>query len=97
MTTPTRAQSDLTLARDGGVPARTRPEAPMYPGGMEVGPDELEALARVIESKNLVRYYGVGDGPNEVVSFEREFTEHMGAKHSSTRSSRTSATSTTAS
>ncbi|HEX7144221.1 MAG TPA: hypothetical protein VF225_02850, partial [Gaiellaceae bacterium] len=61
MTTPTRAQSDLTLARDGGVPARTRPEAPMYPGGMEVGPDELEALARVIESKNLFRYYGVGD------------------------------------
>ena len=81
MTTPTRAQSDLTLARDGGVPARTRPEAPMFPGGMEVGPEELEALARVIESKNLFRYYGVGDGPNEVVSFEREFTEHMGAKH----------------
>ncbi len=81
MTTPTRAQSDLTLARDGGTPARTRPEAPMFPGGMEVAQEELEALRRVIESKNLFRYYGVGDGPDEVISFEREFAEHMGAKH----------------
>src|SRR6266446_187587 len=81
MTTPTRAQSDLTLARDGGTPARTRSEVPMFPGGMEVGREELEALARVIESKNLFRYYGVGDGPDEVASFEREFAELMGASH----------------
>jgi 8-amino-3,8-dideoxy-alpha-D-manno-octulosonate transaminase len=81
MTTPTRSRSDLKLARDGGVPARTRPEAPMFPGGMEVGDEELDALRRVIQSKNLFRYYGVGDGPDEVVSFEREFAEHMGAKH----------------
>src|SRR5437867_2550191 len=81
MAAPTRAQSDLTLARDGGNPARTRPEAPMFPGGMEVGRDELDALRRVIESKNLFRYYGVGDGPNEVASFEHEFAGHMGAKH----------------
>jgi dTDP-4-amino-4,6-dideoxygalactose transaminase len=81
MTTPTRTESDLTLARDGGTPARTRPEAPMFPGGMEVGRQEVEALTRVIESKNLFRYYGVGDGPDEVLSFEREFAEHMGSKH----------------
>jgi 8-amino-3,8-dideoxy-alpha-D-manno-octulosonate transaminase len=53
----------------------------MFPGGMEVGREELEALARVIESKNLFRYYGVGDGPDEVASFEREFAELTGAKH----------------
>ncbi|MGZ8793468.1 MAG: DegT/DnrJ/EryC1/StrS family aminotransferase [Gaiellaceae bacterium] len=81
MKTPTRAESDLTLARDGGTPARTRPEAPMFPGGMEVGREEIEALTRVIESKNVFRYYGVGDGPDEVLSFEREFAEHMGAKN----------------
>lgn len=81
MTTPTRTESDLTLARDGGTPARTRPEAPMFPGGMEVGRQEVEALTRVIESKNLFRYYGVGDGPDEVFSFEREFAEYMGSKH----------------
>jgi 8-amino-3,8-dideoxy-alpha-D-manno-octulosonate transaminase len=81
MTTPTRSTSDLTLARDGGTPARTRPEPPMFPGGMEAGREEIEALAGVIESKNLFRYYGVGDGPDEVLSFEREFAEHMGSKH----------------
>src|SRR5881392_4114430 len=81
MTTPTRAPSDLKLARDGGTPARTRPEAPMFPGGMEVGDEELDALRRVIESKNLFRYYGVGAGPDEVASFERELAEAMGAKH----------------
>ena len=66
MTAPTRTQSELTLARDGGPPARTRPEPPMFPGGMELGEEELEAVARVIESKNLFRYYGVGEGPDEV-------------------------------
>jgi 8-amino-3,8-dideoxy-alpha-D-manno-octulosonate transaminase len=35
----------------------------------------------VIESKNLFRYYGVGEGPDEVASFEREFASHFGAKH----------------
>lgn len=81
MTAPTRPQSDLQLARDGGSPARTRPEAPMFPGGMEVGQEELDALRRVIESKNLFRYYGVGEGPTEVASFEREFAELMGREH----------------
>jgi 8-amino-3,8-dideoxy-alpha-D-manno-octulosonate transaminase len=77
----TNARTDPKLARDGGTPARTRPEPPMFPGGMEVGEEELEALRRVIESKNLFRYYGVGDGPEEVASFEREFAAHFGAKH----------------
>jgi 8-amino-3,8-dideoxy-alpha-D-manno-octulosonate transaminase len=53
----------------------------MFPGGMEVGEEELAALRRVIESKNLFRYYGVGDGPDEVASFEREFAQHLGVKH----------------
>jgi 8-amino-3,8-dideoxy-alpha-D-manno-octulosonate transaminase len=77
----TNARTDLKLARDGGHPARTRPEPPMFPGGMEVGDEELAALRRVIESKNLFRYYGVGAGPDEVVSFEREFAAHFGTKH----------------
>src|SRR3954463_2798599 len=81
MATPTETRRDLTLARDGGAPARTRPEAPMFPGGMEVGEEELTALRRVIESKNLFRYYGVGDGPDEVASFEREFAQHLDVKH----------------
>ena len=69
------------LARDGGTPARTRPEHPMFPGGMEVGDEELAALERVVRSRNLFRYYGVGDGPGEVAAFEREFVELFGAQH----------------
>src|SRR4051794_34509603 len=81
MSMPTRSLTDLKLARDGGTPARTRPEPPMFPGGMEIGEGGAAALRRVIESKNLFRYYGVGDGPEEVASFEREFAAHFGAKH----------------
>ncbi len=77
----TEIKLDMRLARDGGTPARTRPERPMFPGGMELGDEEAEAAARVIRSHNVFRYYGVGDGPHEVADFEREFAEHMGAKH----------------
>jgi 8-amino-3,8-dideoxy-alpha-D-manno-octulosonate transaminase len=73
--------AELRLARDGGGAARTRPEWPMFPGGMEVGEEELEALERVVRSKNLFRYYGVGAGPNEVADFEREFAAYLGSKH----------------
>src|SRR5436190_20541928 len=76
-----KAGASMRLARDGGTPARTRPEHPMFPGGMEVGDEELAALERVVRSRNLFRYYGVGDGPDEVAAFEREFAEHIGAKH----------------
>jgi 8-amino-3,8-dideoxy-alpha-D-manno-octulosonate transaminase len=72
---------DLRLARDGGTPARTRPEQPMFPGGMELGEEEVEAAARVLRSHNVFRYYGVGDGPCEVADFEREFASFMGASY----------------
>jgi dTDP-4-amino-4,6-dideoxygalactose transaminase len=76
-----QTDAGLRLARDGGAPARTRPERPMFPGGMEVGDEELDALERVVRSRNLFRYYGVGDGPHEVADFEREFAELMGSRH----------------
>jgi len=72
---------DLRLARDGGEPARTRPEQPMFPGGMELGEEEVEAAAGVIRSHNVFRYYGVGDGPHEVADFERELAAFMGSEH----------------
>src|SRR5439155_23842058 len=67
-------------ARDGSTPVRTGPGRPMFPGGMEVGDDALQALERVVRSKNFFRYYGVGDGPHEVEAFERELAEHMGVE-----------------
>jgi 8-amino-3,8-dideoxy-alpha-D-manno-octulosonate transaminase len=74
-------RTDLRLARDGGTPARTRSELPMFPGGMELGDEEAEAAARVIRSHNVFRYYGVGAGPHEAEEFEREFAAHLGSKH----------------
>ena len=68
----------LRLASDGGPRARSRPEPPMFPGGMDVGEEELAAAERVIRSKNLYRHYGVGEGPEAVDTFEREFGD-MGA------------------
>jgi dTDP-4-amino-4,6-dideoxygalactose transaminase len=53
----------------------------MFPGAMEVGDEELEAVTRVIRSKNLYRHYGIGAGPQEVDAFEREFADFMGVRH----------------
>ena len=53
----------------------------MFPGGMEIGDEELAALERVIRSRNLFRYYGVGDGPKEVDAFEAEFAAQLGSRH----------------
>jgi 8-amino-3,8-dideoxy-alpha-D-manno-octulosonate transaminase len=77
----TGIEIDMRLARDGGPRARTRPEHPMFPGGMELGDEEAEAAARVIRSHNVFRYYGVDDGPHEVVDFEREFAAYVGSTH----------------
>jgi hypothetical protein len=44
----TETSVDLRLARDGGSPARTRPEPPMFPGGMEIAAEEIEAATRVL-------------------------------------------------
>jgi 8-amino-3,8-dideoxy-alpha-D-manno-octulosonate transaminase len=76
----TETRLELRLARDGGPPARTRPEPPMFPGGMELGDEEVEAVTRVIRIKNVFRYCGVGDGPQEVAAFEREFAAHLGTR-----------------
>src|SRR4029077_21155929 len=52
----------------------------MFPGGMEVGDEELHALERVIRSRNLFRYYGVGEGPQEGAAFEAECAALLGAR-----------------
>lgn len=53
----------------------------MFPGGMEIGDEEIDAVTRVLRSRNVFRYYGVGDGPGEVDALEREFAAHLGAQH----------------
>jgi len=74
-------EPDARLAREGGPRAVSGALRPMFPGGMEIGDEELQALERVIRSRNLFRYYGIGDGPHEVAAFEAEFATHMGAEY----------------
>ncbi|GAI05114.1 unnamed protein product, partial [marine sediment metagenome] len=69
------------LAIDGGKPAKTTPNLPMFPGGIEIGEEEKKAVDEVIEHKYLFRYYGPGEFPSRVKLFEEEFAKKMGVKH----------------
>jgi 8-amino-3,8-dideoxy-alpha-D-manno-octulosonate transaminase len=69
-----------TLAIDGGVPVRSRPLPPMYPGGMVIGEEEKQAVLAVLDDKNLFRFYGPSPTATRVGQFERRFAEHMGAR-----------------
>ena len=53
----------------------------MFPGGMEIGEEEVEAAVRVLRSRNVFRYYGVGGAPSEVDAFETEFANALGSRH----------------
>ena len=57
----------------GSAPADNAIVPPMFPGGMLVDEREADALAAVIARKCLFRYYGPGEGPREVKSFEEEW------------------------
>ncbi len=69
------------LAIDGGTPARTRPNPPMYPGGMAIDREEEEAVLEVLRSKRLFRYYGPEKGPSKAAELEQAFAAHMGTRH----------------
>ena len=80
------ATADLEkLAINGGPKIRTRPEVPMFPGGLEVGEREAEAVKRVIDSKRLIRFYGPDDpddpGTSEVEELEKEFATRIGTEY----------------
>ncbi len=80
-----------SLALYGGQPARTRTDPPMFPGGMEIGEAEKQAVLEVLDSKNLFRYYGASQTPSKVAQFEKAFAEHMGATYALGLSSGTGA------
>ncbi len=63
------------------MPIKQRPNPPMYPGGMEIGPEEEAAVLEVLRSKRLFRYYGPNPGPSKVAELEAAFAAHMGARH----------------
>ena len=53
-------------------PLRNEPLPLEFPGLHHIGREEADAVARVLESRSLWRYYGI-ETPREVETFEREF------------------------
>jgi 8-amino-3,8-dideoxy-alpha-D-manno-octulosonate transaminase len=78
------------LALEGGVPVRTKPLAPEWPGAHFMDKLEVDAVARVCRSKSLFRYYGL-NLQNEVSKLEEEFAAYIGMKHALAVSSATAA------
>ena len=58
------------LAIHGGPKAKTTPNYPMYPGGLEIGEEEKKQLLEVIDRKYLFRYYGPEEYPSKVRELE---------------------------
>lgn len=79
MIAPYEATTSAPLALHGGPKARTRPEPPMFPGGMEIGEAERAAVLEVLNSKRLIRFYGPDDTItySAVDTFEQRFAERM--------------------
>lgn len=67
-----------------------RPRDASYPGASLLGDEEVEAVARVMRSRSLFRYYGL-DKPGEVAAYEEEWAEHAGVRHALAVNSGTSA------
>jgi 8-amino-3,8-dideoxy-alpha-D-manno-octulosonate transaminase len=68
------------LAIDGAPPARSRPDPPMYPGGMLIDEEEEQAVLEVLRSKRLFRYYGPYEGPSRVAELEETFASAVGTE-----------------
>ena len=69
------------LAINGGPKAKTTPNFPMYPGGLEIGEEEKKQVCEVLDNKYLFRYYGPADCKSKVRSLEEKFIEKTGAKY----------------
>ncbi|HHW48494.1 MAG TPA: DegT/DnrJ/EryC1/StrS family aminotransferase [Clostridiaceae bacterium] len=79
------------LAIHGGPKAKTTPNIPMYPGGLEIGEEEKKQVLEVLERKYLFRYYGPEEYPSKVRELEKAFAKKVGAKHALAVNSCTSA------
>ena len=80
------------LAIHGGPKAKTTPNFPMYPGGLEIGEEEKKEVMEVLDNKYLFRYYGPGNNvASKVGAFEKAFKEKMGAPYALATSSCTGA------
>lgn len=79
------------LAIHGGQPVRTKPNPPMFPGGMAIDEREEAAVLEVLRNRRLFRYYGPKPAPSKVEEFEKKFAEVTGSRHALGVSSGTAA------
>jgi len=79
------------LAIYGGPKAKTTPNYPMYPGGLEIGDEEKKQVLEVLDNKYLFRYYGPEGVESKVRAFENAFKEKMGSPYALATSSCTGA------
>ena len=79
------------LAINGGPKAKTTPNYPMYPGGLEIGDEEKKQVLEVLDNKYLFRYYGPANCESKVKLFETAFAAKFGAKYGLATSSCTGA------
>ncbi len=68
------------LAIDGGAPVRATPIQVAYPGGRQIGAEEIAAVTEVLSYKSPFRYYGP-EPQYTVQKFERAFAEKFGRKY----------------
>jgi len=79
------------LAIHGGPQAKTTPNIPMYPGGLEIGEEERKEVLEVLDRKYLFRYYGPQEYPSKVRELEVTFADKAGSKYALAVNSCTSA------
>ena len=80
-----------SLAIHGGPKAKTTPNIPMYPGGLEIGEQEKKQVLEVLQRKYLFRYYGPKEFPSKVSELEKKFAAKFGAKYALATTSGTGA------
>ncbi|HEY9595418.1 MAG TPA: DegT/DnrJ/EryC1/StrS family aminotransferase [Spirochaetia bacterium] len=79
------------LALYGGPKAKSSPNIPMFPGGLEIGEEEKREVMEVLDNKYLFRYYGPKEAPSKVKALEDRYAEFLGTTHCLALNSCTSA------
>lgn len=79
------------LAINGGLASHTKKNPPMFPGGMLIGDEEIDAVVSVLKTKKLFRYYGPNSTYSHAEGFEKSFADVTGTAYSLGLNSCTSA------